>query len=166
MKAWNWDSWMQEWLKAHPVKEPPPELLRTYQQEVMARIRVERNPAGIYVWRPPLRWTLGLGGALATALAVAALMVRSPTHLSRQIEQETLVLFEAEGVASLNDADLEEEVQAQDRIVLAEAVENETLELWEEIEEVGANPAEGEVGSNEEWLRELQNLDEEEMALS
>ena len=119
MKTWNWDSWMQDWLKAHPVKEPPPELLRTYQQEVMARIRAEGSPARVYVWRPRLRWTLGLGGALATALAVAVLMVQSPTQLAHQIEQESQVLFEGGGVASLNDADLEEELQQLDNEEMA-----------------------------------------------
>ena len=164
----NWMSWLQEWLSRHPLKEPPAELQRRYLQEVMAKIHAAETPARAVDWQPrrvPV-WRLALGGTMATALALSIVMALYPRYLTHQIEQEAQVLFEAVGVAALNDADLEQEVETQDRIVLAEAVEDETLRLWEELEDAGAGPADEESGSDEELIKELQHLDEEELALS
>ncbi len=166
MNPAEWNIWLLHWLKAHPLKEPPIELQQQYRQEVMARIQEESAPSRVLAWILRPRFTFAFGGALAAALAVLMLVSHSPVRQTGQIEQEAQVLFETTGIASLNDADLEEEVQAQDRIVLAEAVEDETLKLWDELEEFGAGPSEGEPNSDEELIKELQHLDDEEMALS
>ena len=143
MNPGEWDDWLKQWFKAHPLKEPSAALQQQYRQEVMARIREESAPSRVLAWILRPRFTFAFGGALAAALAVLMLASHSPVRQTGQIEQEAQVLFEATGVASLNDADLEEEVQAQDRIVL-----------------------EVELGSDEELLQEIQRLDNEEIALS
>lgn len=121
----GWQDWLNEWLRRHPLKEPPAELRRGYVQEVMARIRAQENPSPVFVWRPRLApaWRFAFGGALAAALAVAVVTTRSPHR-------------------------------------------DPALELWEELEEVGQLPEDGEPDSEEELLRELQGLDEEELALT
>ena len=166
MNPGEWNRWLKQWFQTHPLKEPPAALQQRYRQEVMARIQEESVPSRFLAWIPRPRFTFAFGGALAAALAIVMLVSRSPVRQTGQIEQEAQILFETAGVSSLNDADLEEEVQTQDRIVLAEAVEDETARLWDELEEVGASPTEGESNSDEELLRDLQHLDDEEMALS
>ena len=164
----NWNDWLREWLQRHPIQDPPAHLQHNYVQEVLAKIQASENPSRAVAWRPRLQlgWRFALGGTLAAALAVTIALVRPPRYPAQQIEQDAQILLEVGGVTFYNDADLEEEAQVQDRIVLAEAEEEETLRLREELEEAGANPAEGEASSDEEWLRELQSLDEEEIALS
>ncbi len=120
MKTTSWDEWLRGWLRRHPAGEPPQELQREYRRQVMDRIRAENAPRTvlppIWVLRP--RPAFAFAGALAAALTVL-LVIRTPARVAHQVEQESQVLFEA------GEGDLEQELQDQDRIVLAEA-EQET----------------------------------------
>ena len=154
MKTNSWDEWLRGWVRRHPVGEPPQELQREYSRQVMARIRAENAPKTvlqpIWVLRP--RPVFVFAGALAAALAVL-LVIRAPARVDHQ------------EAALLNyDGDLEQELQEQDRIVLAEAVEpskttsaeQETLELWEETEN----------SSDDDLVNDLRQADESELAFS
>ncbi|MBI1953832.1 MAG: hypothetical protein HYS41_06900 [Candidatus Omnitrophica bacterium] len=133
----SWPNWLNRWLKAHPVKEPPAHLGADYSKEVMRRIRSAPRPVPGLGWLTFPRPSFALGAALACLLA-ALLIWRGPE------------------LAQLN---LERELQESDRIVLAEAV---TAEPADEQPDETDELAEEEV-PDEEVLEELQALDELEL---
>lgn len=172
-----WDQWLRNWLNRNPLREPPEELQRDYVRQVMERIRPDPAPAREPMWRrwmqprlapldnPRLRPTgLALAGALAAA-AVAVAVYRGP-GIADPLERDSQILLEAGELALLNGdgTALEEALEEQDRIVLAEAVEQEKWgpdfvqdsELPEDLEEV----------ADEELLQEIRTADEREMSLS
>lgn len=131
-----WTHWLNRWLKAHPVKEPPAAPGSGYTQEVMRRIRSEPRSAFLPAWLTFPRVSFGLGAALACGLAV-------------------LLLGQGPELARL---DLERELQESDRIVLAEA--DEFIEGLEDEEPLAV---EEDQVTEEEILQELEALDEQEL---
>ena len=157
-----WDQWLRNWLNRNPLREPPEELRRDYVRQVMEKIRPDPAPVREPAWRRWMQPRLALAGALAAA-AVAVAVYRGP-GIADPLERNAQILFEAGELALLNGTHLEEALEEQDRIVLAEAVEQEKWwsdfvqdsELLEDLEEV----------ADEELLEEIRAADEQEMALS
>ncbi len=168
MNPQEWDSWLRSFLKRHPLKDPPGELQRDYHRQVMDRILAPP----VWVVRPIFKpWTVsGWAGALAAVTAVLVLMP-TPARVTRQIDRDSQVLLETEEMALLDSADLEQDLQEHDRIVLAEAVSEEpdgeeALEIWNDLESLEEIPAGGEPDSEEDLEKELQALDESELAIT
>ena len=167
-----WVQWLRNWLGRHPLKNPPEELQRDYVRQVMEKIQPEPAPAREPVWR---LWTpprLAFAGALAAAALVVAVH-RAPVRSADPIEREAQVLMDAGELASLIDNHLEEALEEQDRIVLAEAVEQEKWwsdfvkdsQLLEELDETSSQE-QGKVANDSDLLKEIQASDEQEMAVS
>lgn len=133
----SWSNWLTRWLKAHPLKEPPAHPGAVYTDEVMRRIRSAPRVAPGLGWLTFPRVSFALGTAMACLLAA-------------------LLLWQDPELAQLN---LEEELQEDDRIVLAQALVPKTAdERPDETDEF----MEEEV-PDEEILEELQTLDELEL---
>ena len=152
MKSDAWDAWLQGWLKRHPLRTPPASSEWDLRHAVMARIRPEQVRAREPVHRT-LRWVLqprgsfALGGALA-ALLVFVVLNRAPAPSLQPMEEpQTTLQTRQVQVASLEDSDLEKEI--------------ETLELLAEEEPQSAEPI-----TEEKLPEELRKLDEAEMAVS
>ena len=171
-----WDPWLRNWLSQHPLREPPEELQKDYVRQVMEKIQPEpalvREPAW-RLWLQPPR--LAFAGALAAA-ALVIIVHRGPVpvvQIVEPIEQEAQILLEAGELGLVNGARLEEALEEQDRIVLAEAVEQEKWwsgfvqdsELLEELEEA-PSISQGKVADDEHLLQEIRVADEQELALS
>lgn len=161
MNPQEWDNWLRNFLKRHPLKDPPQKLQRDYHRQVMDRILA----APVWVFRP--RPVFGWAGALAAVTAVLVLMP-TPARVARQIDQDSQVFLETEELALLDSAELEQDLKEYDRIVLAEAVpqevkREEALEIWEELESLEEIPA---LDSGEDLEKELRQLDESELAIA
>ena len=124
------------WVKSQGLKPVPPEMLKSYTAEVMARTKapVARRRAPVY----RLQWTgssAGVWGSVAALLLVAAIgLLVLPLHrpsrfmvaqskpqissiqdaASIEAEWEILNEVEGNGTAPTDDADLLEELIAQD----------------------------------------------------
>lgn len=164
MNPQEWDHWLRSFLKRHPLKDPPAELQGDYHRQVMDRILAA--PVWVFRPRPVFRWASALA-------AVAAVMVLMPTpaRVARQIDRDSQVLLETGELALLDSAELEQDLREYDRIVLAEAVPQEpegeeALEIWEDLESVEEIPISDETDSGEELEKELQQLDESELAIT
>lgn len=151
----QWQGWLTQWFKTHKVVQPP-EAGDSYTQEVMSRIRQpEKAPA----FRP--RWFLepaprfAFASALAACLAVVVSINHLPGRGKNQLQPQTaqtLVVAQAGSSASSE-----------------ESWDEETTQLWFELEESGETPALSEAGSaasEKEWLDQLKQLDEMELAVS
>lgn len=166
MNPKEWDNWLRSFLKKHPLKDPPQELQRAYHRQVMDQILAPP----VWVVRPILKpWTVfGWAGALAAVAAVLVLMP-TPARVARQIDRDSQVFLETEELALLDSADLEQDLQEHDRIVLAEAVpgnDEEALEIWDDLESLGEIPAGDEPAAEEDLEKELRHLDELELAIT
>ena len=169
----SWDQWLRNWLNRNPLREPPEELQRDYIRQVMEKIRPDPAPVREPAWRlwmqPP---RLALAGALAAAAVVVAVH-RGPVQIAGALERDAQILLEAGELAPLNGNHLEEALEEQDRIVLAEAVEQEKWwsdfvqdsELLEELDET-ASHEQGKVANDEDLLQEIRAADELEIAVS
>ncbi len=172
MKENPWEQWLRNWLNRHPLREPPEELQKDYVRQVMEKVRPDFAPAREPAWRlwvqPP---RLAFAGALAAAALVVAVH-RGPVQIV-PLERDAQVLLETGELVPLNGNHLEEALQEQDRIVLAEAVEKEKWwsdfvkdsELLEELDETNSHE-QGKVANDEDLLQEIRASDEQEMAVS
>lgn len=172
MKTSQWHGWITDWLKRHPVKGPPAELQRELTQGVMAKIRAQSAPAPATISRP----AFALAG-IAVALLLTAIWFGRPVRpssqqLAQEAQQDWQILFVLGEMALLDsDEEIQEALQAEDEILLAEAVRSsgpaaqadEVLRLIEELEALEAVTSDEMPGSEEEWLEELKRLDEEEL---
>lgn len=120
----EWQAWLAQWLRLHPIKEPPAALQKTYRDEVMARIRAERAPVSVpirpFVFKFPPRPTFALAGALAGVLVFALLTRPSVESQIQQLEEE-LQIF-----AEVTEEELEEfppEADPVEELLLLEEVE-------------------------------------------
>ena len=129
------------WLSRHPLKGPADDMDRAqFTAEVMAKIKAEESPAPApaRTWMPwpRLAWTLA-------TVAAGILIMMSVTHQApRQLAQ----IAESPAIAS------------EDQWL------DETLQLLDELDE---NAASGESAGNEaddQWLQELESLDDTELA--
>jgi hypothetical protein len=170
---------LNQWLAQHPVKTAERDRAE-FTAGVMARVRAARSgdaPAASSA-RLGLRWPrLAVSAALASA-AVAAVWVLQPLRPgspTAAILRDAAMLAELEepsevGLAVENLESLAEEMEQQDLIVLAESPEDDatwltqTLEMLDQLEEELPENTTGTPAEEEEWLQELQLLDESELA--
>ena len=176
-------SWLQQWLAEHPMQEPRGAERERFTAEVMARVRaLAPTPA---VERAARRWPVQLVwgwprfavtfAAAAAGIALAIGLMREP---SPRVADE--IVHEAEQLAALAPPELEplladdaetlaDDLEMADTIVLAEAQPSDetwlaqTLELLDQIEEELPSDSEG-LESDEEWLEDLELLDESDLA--
>ena len=174
MTAKDWDTWLKDWLKGHPLRMPAAQPDRRFTEEVMAKIRAEQSPAPVILrWIPRPRFAFALGGTLAAVLALTLWIPWITGPLLRQIERDSEILFEAGELWAGPHSSPEEEWEEYDRIVLAQTVkergatseEQEPLQLWEELEKLQQPPSAEEAGSAEDLSDELEWLDQMELTL-
>jgi hypothetical protein len=164
MNPQEWDNWLRNFLKRHPLKDPPQEMQRDYHRQVMDRILAP--PVWVFKPRPVFGWS----GALAAVTAVLVLMP-TPARVARQIDRDSRVLLETEELALLDSAELEQDLQEHDRIVLAEAVPEEpdteeALEIWDDLESLEEIHSGDEPDAEEDLEKELRQMDESELAIT
>lgn len=165
-------TWFRNWFRRHPLKEPAAFDQSRYTAEVMARVRALSLPQteAARQWVPWPRLAL----ALVTA-AVVIIMVGPARQVDRKLSAEVIrdvqllsALGEPVGdpLATTQEDGLAEELEAMDTLVLAEASPSDdqwvqqTLKLLDQLnEEVEEDPG----ASDEEWLDELELLDEDEI---
>ena len=173
----SFDDWFKAWLAGHPLKSPTARDPSRFTAQVMARVRAGTQPA-----QTPAR-LLGLWRGLAVPLAVAAgLLVavtlrspgRSEGRLAARLTDEAELLAELGepmgGSLSSGDVNaLAEELEHQDALVLAEAPPDDdtwiaqTLQLLDQVDQ--ELPDDASTGSSDEqWMQELQTLDDSELA--
>jgi len=174
--------WLRQWLKRHPLKEPPDLDGARFTAEVMTRVRrlsasspAEAPQGTRHPW-PFMR----LGLVAATAAAGIALIVGATARARRQLaehivqEAQLLAMIDETGLAiqEVPEADdpeaLAEEVEWIDQLtVLAEATPSDpqgieqTLQLLEQLDE-DALEAVIDDPSDHSLIEELQRLDEQE----
>ena len=163
---------LANWLARHPVRTPPASGQASYTREVMAR--VERLSSAPSPARIPRGWAIGTVAALACA-AIMMVASQSPTRLTSAIARDADVLSavgESPAVLPADIADVAEELQMTDRLMLAElppdedeAWMQETLQLLGELEDEPSDA--GDESSLQDYYElleeELRRLDEDEL---
>lgn len=172
-------TWLRRWLLRHPLKEPPAAPRATYTAEVMRQVSALHVPS----LTPAPRWLAWPRLALVPLAAGAVVLILvGRSHLpggspAGQITADAEVLT-ALGQPLLPEPgsaggleELAQELELADALVLAEAPPTdeewvaETLHLLEELdEEPAAGPSDTAVP--DEWLEELELLDEGELGAS
>jgi len=174
-------TWLGRWLSSHPLKAPPAFDRAPYITEVMGRVKALGRP-GSSRW-PAVHWLLWPRLALAATAAAAALLmvgrVQPPARpLAEQLVDDAQLLAALEEplwLAPAADGEdvegLAHELETMDTLLLAEAPPSDeawieqTLQLLEALDEDPPEELSGEA-SSDEWLDELQWLDERELAAS
>ena len=173
MKTIEFLDWLKDWITRHPLQTPPESLRASYTEAVMRRVRAPQalTPAWRWGWQPQL--AMSWGTALACLLAVVVVMKRAPTQLASEVEHDWQLLTEVGEEHDLSSSNLDDEVQMVDRLVLAEASPSEedetwirqTLELLNDVDEqADATPEDQD--NPDGWLKDLEQLDEAELASS
>ena len=183
----DFTTWFRTWLTRHPLKTPSGLDRRQYTAEVMASIRAldpasARTPAA----HPVRQWAFWPQFAMTIATAAAGIAIAvgtvSSSHrrFARNVAQEAQVLAALEGPNSEpllgvgSEAErLSAELEMHDSLVLAEAEVSDaewiehTLKLLDQLNEDASADTAGDGskdGSDEDWLKELQTLDEQDLS--
>ena len=152
-------SWFRRWLSRHPLKEPSDLDRAQYTTEVMDRIRALEQPVAVSAPAAARRRMLWLRPALVAMTAAAAVAV---VLLVRRSDQSQLTV-----VQGLDDS----QPETARALRLAESPSEdeqwleETLRLLEEFDEELPEDV-FEDWSDDDWLDELQMLDEYELYAS
>jgi hypothetical protein len=143
-------AWFRHWLQRHPLRTPPEREPAEFTARVMSQIR----PAPAEARRPAAHWKLWPGLALTCASAAAGLALA--VWISGPSTRPMLARAPS---------------PAGPLTVVAEAPPDgeewiaQTLELLQQLdEELPEDPAEA--PSDQDWIKELQMLDDEELASS
>jgi hypothetical protein len=171
--------WLAEWLSRHPLKSRPPADHDRFTADVMARVRSEAaQPSPGWAARFAQEWPrLALPLAAAAAVLIAVNAQRSTeTRVAAELTRHAELLAELgdplEDVLPAGAVELAEDLRHEDLIVLAEAPPesndaawiNESMQILEDIDEALPDAASGDEGNSEEWLQELEMLDQSELA--
>ena len=172
-------SWLTTWLARHPLKTPSEIDPTRYTTEVMTRVRAvtpaaapARSPAGVPQW---LSWPrLALVVATAASIAVVIGTTRSSRErLAHRVTRDAQLLAELdeplpELLNGQEAAELAQDLEAEDhQMLLAESAPSQdqqwleqTLQLLDQLDEnVPGVDADEPSGNDEEWLKELDTLD-------
>ena len=138
-------TWLRNWLLRHPLKEPTDAERSDYTADVMAKVRaLDLQPVRAPVLVPARSWGWWPRLAMAMATAAGLAFALSTTHQTRrQLAQQP------QGVTV---SELDEEWLEQ------------TLELLEQLEGETSPETAGDGSEDDEWLDELQWLDESELS--
>ena len=170
-------AWLKPWMAQHPLRESSDRDRSRYTAQVMARVKApahapQESPWHQLVWGWP-RLVLATAAVAAGVLLVVGVRTASRTELAKEISSESELLAALDEPAPLANGDaLEADLQEQDLMVLAEAQPSDqqwidqTLQLLDQLDEdtqddntdASANP------NGEEWLKDLQTLDEEDLS--
>ena len=166
------------WLTRHPLKGPTGIDRAQYTAEVMAKVKALAQPAPapapVRVWLPWPRLAL----TLATVAAGVALVIGTRHYQTQQLAQQ--IASESQLLAALDEPEHEplaadqveavaDELETMDTLQLAESLPSDdewveqTLQLLDELDEdVPENAASD--ASQDEWLQELEQVDESDLA--
>jgi len=175
------EAWFRRWLSRHPLKMPTTAEQKRYTAEVMARVKALEQPTQ----RPVVlrsRWVWPRLALVASTAALIALVVgrveRTPERpqVAQQLEHDIQLFAALDETIELESAgddveQLAQELESYDTLLLAQAGEDDagwleqTLELLDELDEALPEDATGD-SSDEDWLRELEFLDDSDLAAS
>ena len=172
--------WFKRWLRKHPLREPPSFDRVRYTADVMDRIKdLASSYAEQYENRSfVVSWPRFVFGGLSVALMAVLVVLATASYTSRRLAKE--VTREAQVLAGLgepvasSESDTEEialDIQAADNLVLAEATKSDDQwlqETFQLLDQLGEDPKTGNTNesSDEDWLDELQMLDDNELSSS
>ena len=173
----DFSTWIRTWLTRHPLKELMGHDPARYTAEVMEKVKAVGQPVPTpsMLVREWFSWPR-VGLAVATVAAGLGLMIITSHHaevqLAEKIVQESSMLAELDEPSFVpvanGDADaLAQEMETADTVMLAESIPSDeqwldqTLSLLDQLDEDDANPADSSDSSEEEWLNELQLLDDD-----
>ena len=163
-------TWFRRWLARHPLKEPGEHDPGRFTAEVMARVR-EVAPAPVRA-RPPAwfqqvwgRWALAAVAAAVLAVVVLRVVPRPEAQVARETPVQTVQplasLPKSPGSGAPGTLTLAASEKVEDDASWLEG----TVELLEALEE---DPEDGTAaspqGSDEEWLQEIESIDDAELA--
>ena len=176
---------LQAWLSRHPLKEPRESDQAGYTIEVMRRVRALGSPSS-QAHPAHLSWLWGTTAELALVAAAAVLILvvtssRRPTggSLAQQVARELHLLgaVDESGLEALvpqSSAELAAELEAADILVLAESSASsdntkwveQTMQLLDQLDEDAPAGSEETPANDQDWLNELQWLDENDLSSS
>ena len=179
----DFTNWFKEWLARHPLREPVYFDQARYTAEVMARVNDQiRSPAQQArrsVWLCVSWPRMALGGlsfALVSIIVLLAGVSYSRLRLAKEVTRGIQVLAEVGESATPVESETDEvavELQAEDTLVLAEATKTDdqwleqTVQILEQLDEdPKAGNANGSSEPDEDWLDDLQMLDNSELSSS
>ena len=158
-------TWLRSWLTRHPLKEPADAARAHYTAEVMARVRAvgplpggspARAPVQPWAWwSRHLRQVMGwprFAVAMATAAGVA-FAVHTAQQTRRQLAQQPQGVTVSDPSASFAESPASDEEWLE-----------QTLQLLEQLEEDSSTETAGDGADEEDWLEELQWLDDSELS--
>lgn len=172
----SFETWFHRWLTRRPLKEPA-QTREDFTAQIMARVRelARPEPAGT---RVPLLFQL-LGGRLALAVATAALIgfvaLRLVPHPAAQVAAKPVAEPAHQQLAMLQSATGTVQQPARpDLMRLAESPAQDdatwlegTVELLDALDnDLGEDTATADPSSEEDWVDELDSLDQSELASS
>lgn len=148
-------AWFKTWLARHPLNAPTDLGRSSYTAEVMARVKALAEPAPAPAparsWAAWPRWAL-TGAVAAAGMAIAfgvARSIRRDEPLARDPASTPQILRLAESSPS------------------DESWVEETLQLLDQLDEdISEDASSDAAGADEEWLDELEMLDERDLAAS
>ena len=150
----NFIAWFQAWLLRHPLKEPTEMDRVQYTADVMAKVHAARRPTAV-VSTPHRRWLAWPRLAVVTALVAASVLMvvnaqRAGTpHLATELRAPSTPPNASFLLAESPPSDPEWVGQ--------------TLQLLDQLdEEAPANASDD--SSDEEWIKELELLDDSDLA--
>ena len=175
------ETWFRRWLSRHPLKAPPTADQQQYTTEVMARIKTLEQPVPKPIVLRP-RWVWPRLALVASTVAIVALVVGRAEQTPEQPQVVQQVEYDTQLPAALDEAivlessdgaieQLAQELESYDTLLLAQSGGNDagwleqTLELLDQLDEDIPEDATGD-SSDEDWLRELEFLDDSDLAAS
>lgn len=169
--------WLKGWLSRHPLRRPSEEPQASYTVRVMERIRASRSPGFGWGWLTRPRLALATGAAVAAWLVVVSVpRPMTPARMAKAVERDVQLLAQLNEdpspILAALPGGLEQEAAWLERILLAEARDAADDEAWleETLELLNAAGEDVPLPSGEdaadEWLRELELLDDQEITSS
>ena len=143
----NFSRWLTTWLKRHPLKEPDEVDRALYTREVISRIKGRRAPAVAPSpwWQCLLNPPVALAAAMVVVLAVTSAVERSRTPLAQRALRDSALLAES---PPSDDAWIQQTMQLLDQL----------------DQDAPSDDAAGSASkSDEDWLNELETLDEQDL---
>ena len=172
----DFTEWLTAWLSRHPLKSPSEAERSRFTDEVMARVRSDVASAAAKSWAhrladawPPL--------AVAAAVMVAVHVRHpAPARLASQLLDGTELLAEVDEPVNgwLLPEDPEQlagDLEDEDLLVLAETPETtdaswlaDTMDVLHQLDEDLPDEGASNEPTDDQWLQELQILDEQDLA--
>ena len=177
-------AWFRTWLARHPLKQPRGVDVSRYTDDVMAKIRaLAPTPNGArpavflhLVWGWPRLALIAATAAVGMLIVVGAVR-RSQAQLASAIDRDAQLIAAMDELVPTSPAgngtmpqELVQELQADDLLMLAESLPvaeddqwlDQTMQLLEQLDE--DLPGDVSNDASDDWLNELQQIDETELA--